>query len=153
MYKIMKKLILVLFVSLFAMASMAQRGTLNTVAVDTIQGAETVNFAIGTTILGSYNSLSITALCTELGGTSDGTLTLYGSHDGTNYVFINGTGQEVLSASPKTAIADSTLNVLTIVDALVANWIIKDVPYRYYRVAGVGTSSDTTQINITYVYK
>ena len=61
---------------------MAQRGTLNTVAVDTIQGAETVNFAIGTTILGSYNSLSITALCTELGGTSDGTLALYGSHDG-----------------------------------------------------------------------
>ena len=149
----MKKLILVLLVSLFAMASMAQKGTLNTVTVDTIQGAETVNFAIGTTILGSYNALSVTALCTELGGTSDGTLTMYGSHDGTNYVLINGTGQAVLSASPKTAVADSTLNVLTIVDALVANWVVTNAPYRYYRVAGVGTSADTTQVNITYVYK
>lgn len=149
----MKKLILVLFVSLFAMASMAQRGTLNTVAVDTLQGSETVNFAIGTTILGSYNTLSVTALCTQLGGTSDGTLTLYGSHEGTNWVFINGAADShVLTASPKASLTGTDMNQITITNTLVANWII-DPAYRYFRVAGVGTTGDTTQVNITYVYK
>ena len=148
----MKKLILVLFVSLFAMASMAQRGVLNTVTVDTLQGSETVNFSIGTTIVGSYNTLSVTALCTELGGTSDGTLALHGSHDGTNYVFINGVGGGVITASPVASLTGADLNQLTITDALIANWVV-DPAFRYWRVAGVGTTGDTTQINITYVYK
>jgi hypothetical protein len=148
----MKKLFLVLLVSLFAMASMAQRGSLHTVTVDTLQGAETVNFQIGTTINGSYNTLCITALCTQLGGTSDGTVALYGSNDGTSYVFVNGVGGGVITASPVASLTGADLNQLTITNGLVANWII-DPAFKYYRVAGVGDTGDTTKINITYVYK
>ena len=147
----MKKLILVSFVSLFAMASMAQRGSLKTLAVDTLQGSETVNFATFN-LNGSYNAVSVTALCTQLGGTSDGTLTLYGSDDGTNWVFINGVGGLIV-ASPKASNTGTDLNQLTITNTLVANWVVKDTPYRRYRVTGVGTTGDTTQVNITYVYK
>jgi hypothetical protein len=148
----MKKLFLVLLVSLFAMATMAQRGTLNTLAVDTLQGSETVNFATFS-LNGSYNAVSVTALCTELGGTSEGTLALYGSNDGTSWVFINGVGGEVITASPVASITGADLNQLTITDALVANWVVKDTPFRRYRVTGVGATGDTTQVNITYVYK
>ena len=148
----MKKISLVLFVSLFVMAAMAQRGVLNTVAVDTLQGEETVNFQIGTTIVGSYNTLSVTALCTQLGGTSAGTLALYGSHDGTSYVFINGVGGGVITASPVASLTGADLNQLTITNGLIANWVV-DPAFRYWRVAGVGDTGDTTQINITYVYK
>ena len=148
----MKKLILVLFVSLFAMAAMAQRGSLHTLAVDTLQGAETVDFAT-ITLNGSYNAVSITALCTELGGTSAGTLAAYGSNDGTNWTLINGVGGGVITASPVASITGADLNQLTITDALVANWVITDTPYRRYKITGVGEISDTTQVNITYVYK
>ena len=148
----MKKLILVLFVSLFAMASMAQRGSLKTLAVDTLQGLETVNFETFN-LNGSYNAVSVTALCTQLGGTSDGTLALYGSNDGTSWVFINGVGGGVITASPVASITGADLNQLTITNTLVANWVVKDTPYRRYRVTGAGTTGDTTQVNITYVYK
>jgi hypothetical protein len=148
----MKKLIIILFVSLFAMAAMAQRGVLNTVAADTLNGNETVNFQIGTTINGSYNTLCITALCTNIGGTSDGTLALHGSNDGTNYVLVNGVGGGVITASPVASLTGADLNQLTITNGLVANWIISPA-FKYYRVPGVGTASDSTLIEITYVYK
>jgi hypothetical protein len=149
----MKKIIIIFSLLVASIFAFGQRGVLNTVSVDTLQGAETVNFAIGTTILGSYNSLSISALCSELGGTSDGTLTLYGSNDGTNWVFVNGAADShILTASPKASLTGTDMNQITITDALVANWVV-DPAYRYYRVAGVGTTADTTQVNITYVYK
>jgi len=149
----MKKIAFIFALIFVVFAASAQKGTLNTVTVDTLQGSETVNFAIGTTILGSYNTLSVTALCTQLGGTSDGTLTLYGSNDGTNYVFINGAADShILTASPKASLTGTDMNQITITNGLVANWVV-DPAYRYYRVAGVGTSGDTTKVNITYVYK
>lgn len=150
----MKKFVIILSLLVASVFAFGQRGVLNTVTVDTLQGNETVNFAIGNTIIGSYNSLSVTALCTQIGGTSDGTLTLYGSHDGTNYVFVNGAADSnILTASPKASITGADMNQITITNGLVANWVITGNPYRYYRVAGVGTASDTTQVNITYVYK
>jgi len=149
----MKKFIFILVLAVVAMAASGQRGALNTVSADTINGAETVNFAIGTTINGSYNILCVTALCTQVGGTSEGTLTLYGSNDGTNYVFVNGAADShVLTASPKASLTGTDMNQITITNGLVANWII-DPAFKYYRVAGVGASGDSTLINITYVYK
>lgn len=149
----MKRLVIILAMCLFAFGAIAQRGSLKTVTADTLNGNETVNFAIGTTINGSYNTLCVTALCTQVGGTSDGTLTLHGSNDGTNYVFVNGAADShVLTASPKASLTGTDMNQITITDALVANWIINPA-FKYYRVAGVGTASDSTLINITYVYK
>ena len=135
-----------------AMAASAQRGRVITLDFDTIQGAETVNFETFKTT-GSYNSISIEALCTQLGGTSDGTLTLYGSNDGTNWVFINGVGGLVI-ASPKASNTGTDLNQLTITNTLVASWVVDGSPFRDWRITGVGTSGDTTLVNnITVVLK
>ena len=149
----MKKLfILFAFVLVTTLTFAQSRNSINTVTVDTIQGAETVNFAI-VDLRSNYDVISITALCTELGGTSDGTLTLYGSFDNTNFVFINGVGGGVVTASPQASITGADLNQITITDALVSNWVVDKNPYRYYRVAGVGTTGDTTQINISYKFQ
>ena len=149
----MKKLfILFAFVLVTTLTFAQSRNSINEVTVDTIQGAETVNFAI-VDLRSNYDILSITALCTQLGGTSDGTLALYGSFDDTNYVFINGVGGGVVTASPQASITGADLNQVTITNGLVANWVVTGNPYRFYRVAGVGTAADTTQINIKYKFQ
>lgn len=149
----MKKLfILFAFVLVTTLTFAQSRNSINTVTVDTIQGAETVNFAI-VQLRANQDLISITALCTELGGTSDGTLTLYGSFDNTNFVFINGADGGAVTASPKASVTGTDINQLTITDGLVGNWVVDKNPYRYYRVAGVGTTGDTTQINISYKFQ
>ena len=149
---IMKKFVFLLALVVLGTLSYGQKAKINAVTVDTLQGNETVNFAIGK-ITGDYTTLTIQALCTQLGGTSDGTLTVYGSVDGTSYSFINTVGAETLTASPKASITGADLNQITITDALVASWVIKDTPYLYYRVVGGGTANDTTKITIHYTYK
>ena len=129
------------------------RGGLGTVSADTLNGNETVNFAVGS-FTGTYESIAVVAKCTQVGGTSDGTLTLYGSLDNTNWVFLNGAADsEFLTASPKASLTGTDMNQITITNGLIASWVVEGAPYRYYRVAGVGTASDSTLINITYMYK
>jgi len=151
----MKKLIFILVFAVVAIAANAQRGRTISLDSDTIQGAETVSFESFKTT-GSYNSISITALCTQLGGTSDGTLTLYGSNNGgTDWVFINGAADgNVVTASPKASITGTDMNQLTITDALVASWVVNGSPYNDWKIVGVGTSADTTLVsNITVLLK
>ena len=150
----MKRITILLFVMLLGVMTYGQgRGSLGTIATDTIKGANTVNFAIGS-FTGSYNSLAITGVCAEVGGTSDGTLTLYGSFDNSVWVFINGAADgNVVTASPKASLTGTDMNQVTITDALVASWVVNKVPYRYYRIAGVGTTGDTTSVAIKYMYK
>jgi len=150
----MKKLIILLAFVIVAIAASAQtRGKVFTVASDTLIGNETVNFAIGGTWTNVYDHITITALCTQVGGTSDGTLAVYGSLDNTNWTFVNGVGAGVITASPKASITGADLNQITITDALVADWVISGSPYKYLRVAGVGTASDSTLISIKYMVK
>ena len=112
---------------------------------DTIQGAETVSFEA------MQGAKSVTATCTDsFGGTSDGTLTLYGSTDNSAWVFVNFIGATLGVASPKASITGADLNQITITPALVANWIPLDDQFNYYKVVGVGTSGDTTLININW---
>jgi len=146
----MRKIMLIAML-LIGFSAFAQVGAVKSVAVDTLKGSETVQFTIGT-FTGSYQTLCIQALCTQLGGTSDGTLTLYGSVDGTSYSFINGVGGKVI-ASPKASNTGTDLNQITITNGLVASWIVEDVPFKYYRITGVGTASDTTKVTIKYIYK
>jgi len=150
----MKKFILILVFAVAAMAANAQRGRVITLTPDTLQGSETVNFeAFQTT--GSYNSISVQGLCTELGGTADGTLALYGSNDVSNigWTLINGVGAGILTASPMASLADTTLNVITITDALTPSWTVKGSPFRNWKVVGVGTASDTTLVELTVILK
>jgi hypothetical protein len=143
----MKKLLIMLVFAVVAMAASAQRGRVITLDADTIQGAETVTFAEFSTT-GSYNSISIQMLCTQLGGTSDGTLTLYGSNDGTNFVFINGAADGgVVTASPKASLTGTDMNQITITTTLVPAWTVIGSPFRDWKVIGVGTSGDTTLVN------
>ncbi len=92
-------------------------------------------------------------LCTQLGGTSDGTLALYGSIDGTNYSFINGVGADVITASPQASITGPDLNQITITNTLVPSWVVKEAPYRHYKIVGVGTSGDTTKVALKYMFR
>lgn len=149
----MKKYIFILVFAVVAMAANAQSGHVYTVPTDTLKGIETINFAIATLRVPSYKSLNITALCTQIGGTSDGTIAIYGSLDNTNWTFINGVGGDVITASPQASITGADLNQVTITNGLVANWVIKDVPYIYFRGAAVGTALDTTQVDFKYMYK
>jgi hypothetical protein len=149
----MKKLLVLLAFVVVAITVNAQRGRTITLEADTLQGNETVSFeAFKAT--GSYNSISISALCNQLGGTSDGTLTLYGSNDETNWVFINGADGGAVTASPKASVTGADINQLTITDALVANWVVDGAPFIDYKIVGVGTTGDTTLVNnITVVFK
>ena len=149
----MKTIIILFACMLIGLSASAQgRGNVGSVTLDTIKGAETVNFNVGQ-FTGSYESLTIQALCAEIGGTSDGSLTLWGSVDGTSYSFINGDAGGLLTASPNASITSADTNRITITDALVASWVIRGTPFRNYRIAGIGTSGDTTSILIKYIYK
>ena len=128
----MKKLLFILAIFALSMSVFAQRTI--TLAVDTLQGAETVSFASFEVTSGK--TFVVQGLCTQLGGTSDGTLALYGSIDGTNYSFINGVGADVITASPQASITGTDL-----------------APYRHYKIVGVGTSGDTTKVALKYMFR
>lgn len=117
----------------------------------TVTDAATTNIDI-VTLSASYDLLSITALVSNVSGTSAGTLTLQGSFDDTNWVFVNGVGAGVLTASPKASITGADLNQITITDALVANWVVSGNPYKYYRIEAKGTGTQSTEVDILYKY-
>ena len=123
----MKNLIVVFLVVVSAFA-FGQRSI-----SDTLQGNETVVFDV------MQDAKQIQALCTELGGTSDGTLILKGSVDGTTYVTLSETAG-LINFYPN--------DTLTITDG--AAWLvtIQSKLFNYYKVVGAGTASDTTLINI-----
>ena len=136
----MKKLILILAVLMIGLGATAQR-----TITDTIQGAETVSFTA------MQGAKSVTATCTDtFGGTSDGTLALYGSTDNTNWTFTNFVGGVLGVASPQASITGTDLNQLTITGSLIGNWVPLDNVYDYYKIVGIGTSGDTTKVVITW---
>jgi len=135
-----------------AIAVSAQRGRVITLDALDVEGAETVSSEVFKTT-GSYNSVSVQALCTEIGGTTDGTISLWASNDGTNWVFLNGSDGSFLTASPKASIAAADSNKITMTSGLVANWVVDGSPFREWKVTGVGTISDTTQVDIIVVLK
>ncbi|MCR9066275.1 MAG: hypothetical protein NXI00_20050 [Cytophagales bacterium] len=127
----MKRIVVLLSLILFtALGASAQRA----VTVDTLQGAETVNF--GT----MENAKLIQALCTQTGGTSDGSLILQVSLDGTAWTTISETSG-IAHFEPN--------DTLTITNgATYAIWI--DKPFPYARIQGAGTSGDSTRVAIKY---
>lgn len=140
----MKNLVFILVFLVVAIGANAQRiGTVRTIDVDTLQGAETVNFGI-VMLSGEYNAVTFQALCTELGGTADGTLNVMGSVDGTSYVNI----------TDASGLAKGFPNdTLTITDGAILQFVVQDAPFRYYKLVGTGTASDTTLVQWKYVLK
>lgn len=137
----MKKIILFIGMVMFLVAgSMAQRA----LPVDTLAGAETINFA------SMQNAKAVTCVATNVGGTSDGTLTLYGSNNGTTWVFLNAIGGANCVASPKASITGADLNQVTITTGLTAAWQIESKKWAYHRLAAVGTTGDTTKLAVEW---
>ena len=140
----MKGLITIMLIA-FALGVSAQRGSVYHY-YDTLNGAETVNF---TTISasGSYATLSLDVECTELGGTSDGTLILQGR---------NGSASEWTTLT-STYLATwgnfSPNDTLTITDGAVWKVELHDPGFLNYRVQGLGTSGDTTLVDIRWLVK
>lgn len=139
----MKKLALILFALSLCIVSFAQVGAVKTLAIDTLDNtdAKTSDVIIAS---GQYSSLAITALCTQLGGTSDGTLTLQGSVDGTSY-------KQITSADGLAKFY--TADTHTITNGSVWAAIIIRAPWKYYKVIGTGTANDTTLVTIKYIFK
>lgn len=104
-----------------------------------LNGAITVNSDTMT------NAKAVQVLCTQVSGTSDGTIALYGSLDGTNWQLLNFVGAQNGTASPVASHTGADLNQITIVNGLVANWNIT-TNFPYTRLTCVGTTGDRTTI-------
>ena len=89
---------------------------------------------------------TIQVLCTQTSGTSDGTIGLYGSLDGTNYQLLNFVGARIGTASPVASLSGASLNLITITAGLVASWVVDPTLYPYTKLTAVGTASDRTAI-------
>lgn len=137
----MKRLLFILVFAVAAMAANAQIGAVKSVAIDTLTAATTDTSAV-VAVSGAYNAITFQALCTQLGGTSDGSLRLEGSVDGLSYLTLtDGVGY----AYPN--------DTLTVTNGAIWHFKVTDAPFKYYRVIGLGTASDTTLITLKYVLK
>jgi hypothetical protein len=83
----MKKVLFLLLVIGAAFTVNAQQATTIPLAAgDTVNNTGTANKVIKLT--GGYSGIAVTAIATEISGTSGGTIAVYGSPDGTNYDII-----------------------------------------------------------------
>lgn len=138
----MKKLFFILVLAILGMAANAQIGTVKTLAIDTLTAATTDTSAVAS-VTGAYNAITFQALCTQLGGTSDGSLRLEGSVDGISYKTI--TDGYVNYAFPN--------DTLTVTNGAIWHFTVYHAPFKYYRVIGLGTASDTTLVTLKYILK
>ncbi|MES2287763.1 MAG: hypothetical protein V4547_18890 [Bacteroidota bacterium] len=121
----MKKLFLLMSLSLFVLTSFAQVSM--TGNGDTVTDTGT-DFVVKQ-VEGTYKNVSIQAVFSKVSGTIAGTAILYGSIDGTNYVSLSG------------AVGDTLL--MTDVTTNTKVWVLNNSNYMYYKVVflGVGTMS------------
>ena len=140
----MKKITMLLVGFLFAFVSYGQIEVVHTAPYDSVLKVETVYTGL-INLSGSYSSLVIQGLCTDVGGTPDGTLILQGSVDGTT--FTN------LAPEPGVIIYRPNNDTLTITAGAVQTVEFVGNPYNFYRWKATGTANDSTLITTTYVYK
>lgn len=139
----MKKIILLFGVMLLALFSFAQTGVVKEITLDTLDNTNPKTSQV-ITAGGSYNSIAIVAKCTQLGGTSDGSLVLKASVDGTSY-------QTVTSAAGIAKFFSTDTH--TIASGSIWNVVIQGSPWKYYKIIGTGTANDTTLVTIKYIIK
>lgn len=150
----MKKLFL-LFALVAISIAVAAQGSLRSTS-GAMNGTTVMNVALAETFT-AKNLLVIQALCTQVDGTSEGTLILQGSVDGTSYNTLTSTeplhpGDTVQSGLNGfiTAFPNDTL---TVTNGAVGSWIVKDSPFRKFRIQGTGGAGDTTTVSIKYTIK
>jgi hypothetical protein len=139
----MKRLIFILALIFVAATNYAQLNTVTATEGDTLRGTETDYVYIPNSggFIGE-SDVTIQMLCTQIGGTSDGTVTLEGSVDGTSY-----------AALPNETFTDLPVDTATISDAAVLVWPIPRTYFYKYRLKIAGTSGDTTLLHTVYRIK
>ena len=118
-------------------------------AYDTLNGNEFVAFPpVGfISVTGQYRTLSIDVTCTELGGTSDGTIILQAR---------NGADAEwstINSGSFSNYVNFLSNDTLTITDGAVWKIEVHEPGFTQYRLYGDGTASDTTKVELWWALK
>lgn len=139
----MKKITILFVAMLFAIASYAQIEKVHTAPYDSVLAVETVYTGL-ISLSGSYSSLTIQGLCTEIKD-SDGTLILQGSTDGVSYTN--------LAPEAGVIIYRPNNDTLTITAGAIQQVQFVGNPYNFYRWKATGTANDSTIITTTYVYK
>lgn len=140
----MKKLFIIVALLVVSTAIFAQtKASVTSLTVDTIDSATAVNFPLGESITSNV-AIAIQASCVETSGTSEGSLYLEGSLDGTYWETITET-TGFLNAYPN--------DTLTLADAAVGLWYLEKSPFIYYRLQGTGGASDATEVTVKWVYK
>jgi len=141
----MKRFITLIFLVALAATAFSQRVgivvTQDTVTVDDVE----TRYTDPVILKGHYNSVAMQALCTQLGGTSDGKIIAQGSVDGTSYVNLN-EGTDYVYFFPDN-------DTLTITNGAIMSVTIKNPPFAYFRFKVTGTASDTTQVTPKYIVK
>lgn len=92
------------------------------------------------------NAKTVQVKCTQVSGTSDGTIALYGSLDGTDWTMLNFADGSLGTASPIASHTGADKNQVTIVNGLVATWAINVDYYPFTKLVCVGTTGDNTTI-------
>jgi hypothetical protein len=105
-----------------------------------LNGAITVNSDV------MNGAKTVQVVCTQVSGTSDGTIALQGSIDGTTFQTLNFADGSLGTASPIASHTGADKNMVTIVNGLVATWAVNTDNYPYTRLVCVGTTGDRTTI-------
>lgn len=130
-----------------SLCSYGQRGRTKALSVDTLKGADTI-YVHGLKATSSYHTLAVSFEFTQIGGTSDGSLTMQGGD-------INPTTGDTVWVGLTTSelFVPSSNDTVTITDAGKASFIIIGTPLEQYRAVLIGTASDTTEIKSIYTFK
>lgn len=125
-----------------ALAASAQKGAVVTVPSITVTdaGTSTAVFQLS----GTYQSLTVQVVCTNVSGTTGGTLTLLGSVDGTSYVTITDVAGFVKGYST---------DALTMTNGAIWNKVILHPVWKYYKVSAAGTGTQVSTVAIKYILK
>lgn len=140
----MKKLILLSFLlcAISLIGYSQSPGVVKSFALKTLTNttAATEDF----TLTGSYKSLTIQVLCTNLTGTSAGIVTIDGSVDGVNYLALTDTD---------CLFKGFTNDTLTIANGAIGQWVMVGTPLKHYRIKYAPSGSHTTRATAKLIIK
>jgi hypothetical protein len=139
----MKKLIMLFAVLMFGMNIFAQIGAVKTVVLDTTKGNQADTSAV-IAVSGDYSVITFQSLCTQLGGTTDGSIRWQGSVDGLTYMPLIDNSVDIVSYPNDT---------LTMTNGAIQSLSVLRAKYKYYRSVVTGTASDTTLVTQKYILK
>lgn len=126
----MKKLFLLLILSVFSFVSLKAQTYTMTSSGDTV--VNTATKACSLKVAHSYKQVTIYALITKISGTVAGTLTLQGTVDGTNWITVDTAALCTEGASTFTA---------TNVASQSKTWIVNNAPYLWFKLSYTGSGT------------